>query len=167
MFNACRYICIYIFYPHSRTCSLTLERGEGREKARKRNIYVRQKHRSVACPVCPNWDQTPNPVVYADQESNRRHFSFAGWCSNQLSHTSQGTTCIYCKMLTTMSQVNILHLIVTIFFLVMRAFKIYSFSIFQISNRVSIIIEKYVYNHLYVTSSWLIYFVTGNWSLLT
>ena len=43
--------------------NLFLERGEGREKERERNISVREKHQSVASHVSP--DQGPEPATQA------------------------------------------------------------------------------------------------------
>ena len=60
-------------------------------------------------------------------------------------------------MITTISLVNICHHTVIIFFPVMRSFKIYSLSNFQICNMVLLIIVTM----LYITSPRLIY----NWEL--
>ena len=38
---------------------LFLERGEGREKERERDIGVREEHQSVASQMSPDWE--PNP----------------------------------------------------------------------------------------------------------
>ena len=63
-----------------------LERGEGREKERERNINVREKYRSVSSHTCPNQGLNPQP----------RHVPWPGidfllWGSmpNQWSHKSQ------------------------------------------------------------------------------
>ena len=54
---------------------LFLERREGREKERERNIDVQQKHQSVASCVPPTGDLACNPGMCPDWESNRRPFS--------------------------------------------------------------------------------------------
>ena len=45
-------------------------KGSG-EKERERNVYVREKHQSVAPRTMPNWDRTHNPSMCPDQESNQ------------------------------------------------------------------------------------------------
>ena len=53
-----------------------LERGEGREEERERNISV--KHRCVvASHAPPTWDLAHNPAKYSDWESNQRSPRFA------------------------------------------------------------------------------------------
>ena len=69
-----------------------------------------------------------------------------------------------CEIITTISLVNIYHLTkLQSFFLVMRMFKIYSFSNFQISNTIllTIVIMPYI------TSPALICLITGSEYLLT
>ena len=63
---------------------LFLEKGEGREKERERNISVRQKHGSVAFRTCP--------VTQARALArNRTRDLFLGRTPpNRLSHTGQG-----------------------------------------------------------------------------
>ena len=74
--------------------------------------------------------------------------------------------CIYCKMVNMISLVNVHHhtcYSYKIFFLVMRTFKIYYFSNLQICNTVLLT----TVNMLYITSPWLLYFITRNLYLLT
>ena len=40
--------------PHLRTCLLILEREEGKERERERNIDVREKHQSIASCIHPD-----------------------------------------------------------------------------------------------------------------
>ena len=54
------------------------ERGREGEKARERNIDVREKHRSVAFRMCPSWDQTHNPGMCPDRGIEPVTFYFAG-----------------------------------------------------------------------------------------
>ena len=70
---------------------------------------------------------------------------------------------VYCKMLTTMSLVYIHHHSSYNSFLMMRPFKIYSLSNFQKHTRLLLTIVSI----LYITSWWLIYFITGSLYLLT
>ena len=65
---------------------LFLERREGREKEREKNISVREKHGSVASSTCPNWDWACNPGTWP--ELNQQ--TFALQADAQQSHTSQG-----------------------------------------------------------------------------
>ena len=70
---------------------LFLERGEGRDKERERNINVREKHHLVASHMHPDpGDWTLNPGMCPDQELNWGHFSLCGRMANQLSYISQG-----------------------------------------------------------------------------
>ena len=90
-------IGLYVYFflnPHLRTCLLIfIERGERRE--RERSINVKEKHQSVASCMCR--DQGPNPqlrhVPWLRIESTALWFT--GRCSNQLSHTGQGSLCVY------------------------------------------------------------------------
>ena len=60
---------------------LFLEKGEEREKERKRNIDVREnidvrdRQRWVVSCTCANWERNPQPRHAPDQESNRQPFS--------------------------------------------------------------------------------------------
>ena len=72
----------FFFNLHSRTCLLILERGEGREKERERNISV-MGETSISC-----LSYAPDPGWSPGQGSNLRP-CFMGWWSNQLSHTGQ------------------------------------------------------------------------------
>ena len=49
---------------------LLLEKGEGREKVRERNIHVQETPRSVASRAAPTGDLALNPGLSPDQESN-------------------------------------------------------------------------------------------------
>ena len=59
-------IIVIVIYPHLRTCSLSSERGKGREK--ERNINRLPLART------PFKDQTRNPGMFPDQASNRQTF---------------------------------------------------------------------------------------------
>ena len=59
---------------------MILERGEGREKERERNINVREKYGSVASQTRP--DQGPN--------LQSKHVPWVGINTATLSHTGQG-----------------------------------------------------------------------------
>ena len=56
---------------------LFLEGGDRREKERKRNINVRQKHQSVASCMLPTGDLVPKSRTRPDQESKMATFQFA------------------------------------------------------------------------------------------
>ena len=56
------------FYPHPRICLLILERGEGRERERERNIDRSPLMRT----------QTHSPGMFPARESNLEHFRFTG-----------------------------------------------------------------------------------------
>ena len=47
-----------------------LERGEGRDKDRERNINVREKHRSVSSLMRPTQGLNPQLGMFPDRESN-------------------------------------------------------------------------------------------------
>ena len=51
-----------------------LERGEGREKERERNISMQEIHLLVASHAPPNGDLACNPGMCPDWESNQRPF---------------------------------------------------------------------------------------------
>ena len=53
---------------------LSLERGEGREEKRERNIDVQEKHRSVASLTPPTGNPAHNPGMCPDWESNQQPF---------------------------------------------------------------------------------------------
>ena len=76
------------FYPHSRTCILILERWEGREKERERNIDVREKHQSGASHKRP--DQGPN-LQCALTRNRTGDLLLCSMMPNQLSHTGQSS----------------------------------------------------------------------------
>ena len=65
---------------------LVLERVEGWEKERERNINVRDKHQFAFC-TSPNWVQTQNPGVCPDRELNRWLLVYR----TTLSHLSQSS----------------------------------------------------------------------------
>ena len=60
-FNSGFFFCCCCCYSHLRTCLLILERDEGREKERERNIDVREKHSSAASCMYPDLRQNPQP----------------------------------------------------------------------------------------------------------
>ena len=69
--------------------NLFLERGEGREKERKKNINMREKHQSVASCTRPKQNQTRNAGMCPDQKSNPQRFAL--WKTpNQVNHTGPG-----------------------------------------------------------------------------
>ena len=70
---------------------LFLERGEGREKERDRNINVPEKHQSIVSHMLPTADLARNPAC-ADRESNLRPL-VRRLALNPLSHTSQDSRC--------------------------------------------------------------------------
>ena len=54
---------------------IDLERGEGREREKKKNIDVREKHLLVSSCVHPNCDETCSPGMCLNWELNLRPFS--------------------------------------------------------------------------------------------
>ena len=84
--SMCTEWILFFLNPHPRTCSLILERGEGREREEKPR-YEREP--LVTSHTCPDWvlflyadsfsmhpeDQTRNLGMCPDQESNPRPFS--------------------------------------------------------------------------------------------
>ena len=84
--SMCTEWILFFLNPHPRTCSLILERGEGREREEKPQ-YEREP--LVTSHTCPDWvlflyadsfsmhpeDQTRNLGMCPDQESNPRPFS--------------------------------------------------------------------------------------------
>ena len=72
---------------------LFLERGEGRDKERERNIDVQEIHQLVDSCTPSTGDLALNPGMCPDWESNQQCFgSQAG--TQPMSHTSQGYTWI-------------------------------------------------------------------------
>ena len=65
---------------------LLLERGEGREKERERNIIDQEKHRLVASNTPPTGDLACNPGLCPDWESNHRPFSSQAGAQSTESH---------------------------------------------------------------------------------
>ena len=59
---------------------LFLEKGEGRDKKRDRNVDVREKHRLVASCTSPDWEPNPKPRCVPWLEIELVTFHFAGWC---------------------------------------------------------------------------------------
>ena len=78
------------FYPYLRTCLLILVRGEGKERERKINIDVSEKHRPDASHLRLNCGQNlqTRHVPCSDIEPVTSRFT--GRCSSQLSHIGQG-----------------------------------------------------------------------------
>ena len=64
------YFLFFKYFIH-----IFLDRGEGKEKQRKRNTDVWEKHRSVASHMLPNQGPNCNPGLCPDRESNQRHFA--------------------------------------------------------------------------------------------
>ena len=67
---------------------LFLERREGREKERERNIDVREKHQSVYSHTCPNLGPGLHPRYVPDQELNRQPFALQDNAQPTESHPS-------------------------------------------------------------------------------
>ncbi|KAF6114729.1 hypothetical protein HJG60_010663 [Phyllostomus discolor] len=65
-----------------------LERGEGREKKKERNINVQEKHQLVASCTPPTGDLAHNPGMCPDQNQTC-DLSVCRTMPNPLSHTSQ------------------------------------------------------------------------------
>ena len=63
---------LFIFYLHPRTCLLILEKGEGREGGREKHHCERE---TLPLTRALTRDQTHNPDMCPDQESNQRTFS--------------------------------------------------------------------------------------------
>ena len=68
------YCTISFWYVHTYFLYLFFERGKRREKERERSINVREKHWSVASPMCPNWGLNMHPRLRPDRESNWQPF---------------------------------------------------------------------------------------------
>ena len=86
----------YFFNPHTRACLLILERGEGREKVRERNINVREKHWLAALHTYPDQGWTATQAC-ALTWNRTWALSVCGMISSQLSHTGQGYNNIFIK----------------------------------------------------------------------
>ena len=75
-------------YVH--TCSsledvfIDSEREEGGERDWASDVRVASR-------TCPHWDQTRNPGMCSDWESNPQPFWCTGQCSNQLSHPARAS----------------------------------------------------------------------------
>ena len=69
---------------------LFLERGEEREKDRERNIYVREKHPSVASHMCARLGTEPLTQACALTRHPTGDLLLCGTMHGQLSHTGQG-----------------------------------------------------------------------------
>ena len=86
----------FSFYLHLRTFLHSLEREKERGKERERegqregNISAREKHQLVASLACPDLGANPQPKCVPWLGIEPITFWCTGWCSNQLSHTSQG-----------------------------------------------------------------------------
>ena len=77
---------IFIFL----TCLLVLEREGKGEGEKEKEVDVREKHRLVASHTRHNWGLNPQPRYVPWPGIEPPTFWCTGWCSNQLSHTSQG-----------------------------------------------------------------------------
>ena len=64
-----------LFYFKKYFIYLFLERGEGREEERERNIKVWKKHQLAASRMPPTGDLAHNPGMHPDWESNQWPFS--------------------------------------------------------------------------------------------
>ena len=70
------FVCVFVFNPHPRICLLIWggerkrKRERERERERERDIYVREKHPSVASYTCLDRDWTYNLLVYETQQSH-------------------------------------------------------------------------------------------------
>ena len=95
------YLFIYLLiYPYLRTCSLILEKGEGRVRERKGEGEKHQCERetSIHCLLyAPRGGTEPSAAACALTRNRTITFWFMGWCSNQLSHTDQGHHTEYLK----------------------------------------------------------------------
>ena len=69
---------------------LFLERGEGREKERERNVHVREKHYLVAYLACPQLGTWPATQACALNGNRTCDLLVHKSALNPLSHTSQG-----------------------------------------------------------------------------
>ena len=78
-----KHIFIYLF----------LERGEGREKERKRNIYVGEKHWMGCLSHIPTWSATQECALTKNWTGD---LAVCGMVPHLLSHTSQGSTRLFC-----------------------------------------------------------------------
>ena len=99
---------IIIFYLHLRTCLLILAGGWGKRK-RERNINAREKHWLVASPMCLDQGPNPKPRHVPWPGTEFMIFRFMGWCSNQLSHMSQGWKVMFLQE--QLSQYDLKHLV--------------------------------------------------------
>ena len=75
----------YFFCSHRKSCWLTLERGEGRERGRERNIDLREKHWLVTSCTCPDQGPNPKPRPVTSLGIDPVNFQFTGRQSHQLS----------------------------------------------------------------------------------
>ena len=73
--------CISHYFFKTDFIYLFLERGEGREKERERNIDVWEIQRSVVSRMPPTGALACSPGMCPDWESNRQTFWFSGWHS--------------------------------------------------------------------------------------
>ena len=80
--------------------------GKGRERERKKNIDVREKHLSVASHIHPNLGPNWQPRHVPWPENDPAAFWFMGSCSHQQSHTGQGPSFSFLKFYSS----GILHL---------------------------------------------------------
>ena len=64
----------FFFFPFLDFVYLLLERGEGKEKERERNIDVQEIHQLVASSTPPTGDLAQNPGMCLDWELNQLSF---------------------------------------------------------------------------------------------
>ena len=76
-----------------------LEKGDGKEKERERNINMRVKHWLVVSHMCPDQERylTHNPGVWLDLGIKVAIFPFARWCPTNWAMWSGCYTVVYVK----------------------------------------------------------------------
>ena len=103
---------IYIFFfLLIMFCVFFLEKWEGEEREKARNINMREEHWLVAFQMYPDWDQTHNLGMCPDWESNL--WPIGSQDDAQPSHTSQG---VFCKFQRTSLALLLLNLPLGILF---------------------------------------------------
>ena len=134
------------FYSHPRIFfHCFLDSGEGREEGTESNIDWKEKHPLVASCTCPDWWRNPQLRYFPDQEPTQ-NLLVVGWCSNQLSHTSQGLTIFSC--------LKMLHLIFLCKLLIIATF----FSFYYLARPVPNTSHVFIYYSLYHTHRLYIFF---------
>ena len=85
-------VFFFHFYFFKKRLYLLIFREREREGQRERNIDLRGNTPPPGTPRAPAGDQTRNPGICSDQESNQCDLSLCGTMPRQLSHTGQGRT---------------------------------------------------------------------------